>query len=150
MTKDVLVKVYGMQQSPDQNGDEIVLVLPGTYYYKNEKHYVIYDEYAEEDDAHIKNMLQFDKDSLSITKKGDVNASIVVEPGKSTYTQYQTPYGALQLAVNGRQLEISESPEKIIVKASYELELNFDSIGNNEVIIEILSKNVEDFSLTEE
>ena len=51
MTKDVLVSISGMQMAindGESNDDEPIEVLsPGTYYYKNGKHYVFFEEVAE-------------------------------------------------------------------------------------------------------
>jgi uncharacterized beta-barrel protein YwiB (DUF1934 family) len=42
MTKDVLIKISGLQ-SMDGDSDNIEVITTGEYFLKNGKHYVIYD-----------------------------------------------------------------------------------------------------------
>ena len=51
MTKDVFVSISGMHEeiaeTPAVERDEaeaIEVVTPGSYYFRNEKHYIVYDE----------------------------------------------------------------------------------------------------------
>ena len=59
MTKDVLVSISGLHQDaisdlPDEENEPIEVVTPASYYCKNGKHYVIYDELMEgESQTHI-------------------------------------------------------------------------------------------------
>ena len=47
MTKDVLINISGLQM--DINKDEPVeLMTTGAYYLKNGKHYILYDEMADD------------------------------------------------------------------------------------------------------
>lgn len=54
MTKDVFVSISGMHEeiaeTPAVERDEaeaIEVVTPGSYYFRNEKHYIVYDEAVE-------------------------------------------------------------------------------------------------------
>ena len=42
MTKEVLVHVSGVQHEVE-GGEPVVLVTSGTYYYKNDKHFLLYE-----------------------------------------------------------------------------------------------------------
>ena len=43
MTKDVLVSISGAH-TLDGDSDDISVITAGSYYYKNGKHFIIYDE----------------------------------------------------------------------------------------------------------
>ena len=44
MTKEVLVTISGLQFSPETESESVELITSGSYYKKNGKHYIIYDE----------------------------------------------------------------------------------------------------------
>ena len=52
MTKEVLLKISGLHYETagaagDDENEPIEVITPATYYFKNNKHYVIYDEVVE-------------------------------------------------------------------------------------------------------
>ena len=51
MTKDILLKISGMQFTADNSDpnepEPVEIIAPGEYYFKNGKHYIIYDEVME-------------------------------------------------------------------------------------------------------
>ena len=47
MTKEVLVTISGLQFSPETENESVELITSGSYYKKNGKHYIIYDEVNE-------------------------------------------------------------------------------------------------------
>ena len=59
MTKDVLVSVRGIHtaEADGENGN-VEVITAGTYYYKNNKHYVIYDELVEGYDKAIRSTIR--------------------------------------------------------------------------------------------
>ena len=46
MTKDILLKISGLQFSADSDdindSEPVEIIAPGEYYYKNGKHYILY------------------------------------------------------------------------------------------------------------
>ena len=46
MTKDVLVRVTGSHLMNEET-DDISVITAGTYYFKNGKHYIVYEEHVE-------------------------------------------------------------------------------------------------------
>ena len=70
MTKDVLVSISGMHEeivavTPEVEDDEneaIEVVTPATYYLKNGKHYIVYEEVVEGTSGVIKNRIKINGD----------------------------------------------------------------------------------------
>ena len=54
MTKDVLVTISGLLSSPDDSEDTIEVTTAGQYYFKNGKHYILYDEIGESVNSNLK------------------------------------------------------------------------------------------------
>ena len=55
MTKEVLISISGVQFM-DQEGQDVEMITKGTYYEKNGKHYILYDEVLEGEEigrAHV-------------------------------------------------------------------------------------------------
>ena len=62
MTKDVLITISGIQTIDGEVNDPIETVTPGEYYFRNGKHYILYDEVQEGVLAKMKKQLK-DKDT---------------------------------------------------------------------------------------
>ena len=56
MTNEVLVHVSGVQHEVE-GGEPVVLVTSGTYYYKNDKHFLLYEE-IDDDGMVSKNVIK--------------------------------------------------------------------------------------------
>lgn len=48
MTKDVIVTISGLQFAQETETEPVEIVTAGSYYKKNGKHYIIYDEVMED------------------------------------------------------------------------------------------------------
>ena len=94
MTRDVLIRLSGLQAT---EGDEgvVEVITAGDYFWKNNKHYLIYDEVMEGLDGAIRNTMKLTPETLEIKKSGPVSASMVFEVDKKTQTHYATPMGEL-------------------------------------------------------
>ena len=76
MTKDVLVSISGMHMGivspqPDEEDEPIEVVTPASYYCRNGKHYIIYDEVMEGMAGTVKNKIKITgDDSMEIMRSG--------------------------------------------------------------------------------
>ena len=91
MTKDVLVTISGLQFMPDDDEkvEPVEVTCAGTYYKKNGKHYVIYEEIIEGFPGVTKNTLKLQPDLLDILKCGVSNVHMVFEKNKKKYDLLQ-------------------------------------------------------------
>ena len=79
MTKDVLVKISGLQFAEDQDNGPVEIITTGNYYKKNGKHYILYDEVQEGFDGVTKSVIKVNDDFLDVTKKGVTNVHMMFE-----------------------------------------------------------------------
>ena len=128
MTKDVFVSICGLHFT-DDGQDPTELIVPGKYYFRNGKHYILYDEVTEGMDGHTSNVIKIGENSLEITKKGLMNTRLVVEKGKSHRTVYQTPFGDIELSLTGQELTVTETEERIDIRAEYVLAVNEENLS---------------------
>ena len=111
MTKDVLVSVRGAHIA-DGETNNLEVITAGSYYFKNGKHYIIYDEIVEGVSDTIKNKIKISgTDSLEIMKSGLSNTHMIFEKNKKNLTYYKTLYGQMLVGLNTRNMEIEVSDE---------------------------------------
>lgn len=153
MTKDVLVSISGlhldiMADLPEDENEVIEVVTPASYYCKNGKHYVIYDEVAEGISGVTKNKIKITgTDSLEIMKTGISNTHMVFEKNKKNLTYYQTPYGQMLVGVNTKNMEVTVTEKKIDIRVDYELDVNHEPLADCKIKMNITPKTGGDFSV---
>ena len=70
MTKDVLITICGIQKRDGETDEPIETVTPGEYYFRNGKHYILYEEVQEGIAEVTKCMIKIGDDSVDLSKKG--------------------------------------------------------------------------------
>ena len=65
MTRSVLISITGTQISGGDQ-EEVEMLTTGDYFFKNGKHYIIYEEIEEDSRQITKNTIKIDGDSMDI------------------------------------------------------------------------------------
>ena len=118
MTKDVIVTISGLQFAQETETEPDEIVTAGSYYKKNGKHYIIYDEVMEGFEGSTKNI-----------------------------TYYNTPFGNLFIGIDAEKIQVEESEENINVNVAYALEANYEHLADCRIQMNIKSKDARDFKL---
>ena len=146
MTKDVLVTISGLHyddnimESAEEN-EAIEVITHATYYFKNGKHYVLYDEVVEGIPGTIKNRIKIQEGKmLEITKSGITNSQMVFEKDKINVTQYATPYGEITVGTYTRDLRVDVSEDNIDVYVSYSLDVEREKLAECDIRMNIRAK----------
>ena len=153
MTQDVLLTISGLHQMEAmENGDEenepIEVITPASYYLKNDKHYIIYDEVVEGMPGVIKNKVKIiGNDTLEIMKSGITNAHMVFEKNKQNVTYYYTPYGGLQIGIDAERVSVDERDEEIQVEVLYGLDINNEHLANCRITLTAVPRGSRHFTL---
>ena len=147
MTKEVLVKISGLQFAPENDNEPIELITSGDYYKRNGKHYIVYEEVMEGVPGTTKSIIKLNDDFLDITKKGATNVHMMFEKNRKNVTYYYTPYGSLLIGIDAKRVEIQESEHNIDVKVDYELEVNYEHMADCSITMNIKSKDAGDFRI---
>jgi uncharacterized beta-barrel protein YwiB (DUF1934 family) len=137
MKKEVLLSITGLQMSPDSDSDTTELFAPGEYYYRNDKHYLLYDEVLEGYDTPTRNVIKVAPDYMELTRKGTLNVHMVFEKNKKNVTYYYTPYGSLLIGIDAQRVEVEETENLIRVEVEYALEVNYEHIAQCHIHIEV-------------
>ena len=144
MTKDVLLSISGLHYDmtgtieDNEDNEPIEVITPATYYLKNGKHYVVYDEVVEGMPGTIKNKVRITEDQkLEIMKSGVSNAHMVFEKDKINMTQYETPYGELMLGVHTKDMKVIVTENLIEVRVNYALYINSEPVADCNISMNI-------------
>ncbi len=147
MTKEVLVKISGLQFVGEEDGDTIEVITSGTYYKKNGKHYVLYDEVMEGTDEITKNVIKLWDDSMDVTRRGPSSVHMIFEKDKKNVSYYYTPFGNLLIGIDAKDIQMEETEHDINVKVNYGLEINYEHVADCNITVDIKSKEAKDFKL---
>lgn len=148
MTKDVLISIQGLQfadselknASSDEELDRIETICPAEYYYRNDAHFLLYEELVEDFPAPIKNMIKLRDKEFTLTKKGPLNAQMVFSEGKKTMTDYVTPFGNILIALDTKKICMEESSDSMKIHIAYGLEANYQFIADCNITVEVKSR----------
>ena len=154
MTRDVLVTISGLQTDvvprEDTEDEPIEVVTPASYFYKNGKHYLIYEEVTEGFPGVTKNKIKVtDENTIEILKSGNVNTHMLFCKGKDSMTYYDTPYGKMLVGIHTTEVQVEETENFIRILIEYGLDVNHDPIADCEIRITVQSKEVKEFPVTE-
>lgn len=147
MTKEVLITIRGLQNGPQTDGEPIEMITTGEYFYKNNKHYILYEEVMEGDTNITKNRIKIAPGMLELTKNGVVSVHMLFEEHKMNITHYHTPYGALEMGIDTKQVLIDEEKDCLQVSVTYALEMNQEFLADCDISITVRSKGVGAFKL---
>ena len=81
MTKEVLIHLKGMQttDAPHGSDEPLELITVGEYYYRNNTHYLLYEEQMEGLDEPIHNLVKIRPGHMEVRKKGPVQTNMVFD-----------------------------------------------------------------------
>lgn len=148
MTKEVIITICGLQNGPETDGEPIEMIVAGEYFYKNNKHYILYDEVMEGEERITKNRIKISNGQMELNKNGVVNVNMVFEENVKNITQYYTPYGSLTMGIDGKKVEIKESEHEIDISVEYGMEMNQEFVADCNISINVKSKGITPITLT--
>lgn len=147
MTQEVLLTISGLQsmefaEEGNEDNEPIEVITPASYYWKNGKHYILFDELVEGIPGVTKNKIKITGDSaLEVMKSGITNAHMIFEKNKSNVTYYNTPYGQMHVGIHTRDIYVAVSEELISVEVEYGLDVNHEALADCKISMSIQPKN---------
>ena len=140
MTKDVWISLQGLQFSGDESEDNIESSVSGTYYEKNGKHYVIYEEVIEGLQKPVMNKLKFGEHFLELRRSGPLSVCMMFEENQKHMADYHTPYGKFALGIDTKKFRMENETDKMRLDIEYTLEQNNEYLADCKILIEVHSK----------
>lgn len=148
MTEDVLISVKGLHTLDyDEEDQEIEVFSAGKYYFRNGKHYILYEEQPEDGGDVVKGRITLKDGCMEVHKKGAVSSTMIFEQDKKNSSWYNTPFGSLMAGTTVRDMTVTEEENLIDIRVSYELEVNYERIADCNIQIKVMAKDSGLFSL---
>lgn len=140
MTKDVLLRIRGLQLINEGEDEPIEVIAPGMYFEKNGKHYIKYDEVMEGIDGTVQNLIKVDENCMEVTKRGVASVHMIFEENKKNLTYYSTPFGNLRIGISATDISVNAAEDSLDVKVDYALEVNYEHLANCTISMNVHSK----------
>lgn len=143
MTKDVLVKIKGMQflGYEDEPEELIEMMTGGEYYFRSGAHYVKYEEVFEGMEGSASNLLKIKPHVIELRKKGVANVHMVFEKDKKNITFYDTPFGQIQMGVSTTGILTVVEEDTMNVTIEYTLDMNDSFVADCTLELTVQSKS---------
>lgn len=123
MTDKVILSIKGIQHEFGEDGTT-EMITTGNYYFRNGKHYILYDEAIPETGEQMSNTLKIAPNRIDLIKHGRFGTHMVFEANKKNMALYPTPYGMMDVCFNTFDVVTEEDDEKLRIQIEYALEIN--------------------------
>ncbi len=148
MTKDVLIKICTTQFREGEEPEPIEVMTSANYFFKNGKHYLLYEELQEGESQPTKNKLTFTNQKAEVLKKGLASVQMIFQEEEKSISYYHTPYGNLLLEIHTREVTVVEEEDQIQLKIDYELEMEHSHVADCKLELTVFPKGSKDFHIS--
>lgn len=134
----VQIIIRGNQQ--DISEEMIEQRYQGYYSYRNDTHFISYEECYNEGEASAlggTSLLKIKNGTVHMLKKGAVTTRMEFDTHKNHYTPYQTPYGVFQMEISTDSLTIRREGEDFLIHISYELHMEGQLLSKCSIDIQV-------------
>lgn len=148
MAKDVLVRVKGTQMI-DGEKDSVEVITSGTWYERNGKQFLLYEETYEGMNVTTKNTVKIAPEIVEVTKKGAISSKMVYELGKQHMSDYTTPMGLIVLGITTKDIFVEADSDKLRMELKYAMEMNGQFVSDSTLEITATVRGTEALRLSE-
>lgn len=134
MGENVVIKISGLQ-IVENTGDNVEVIAKGKHYLKKDKHYLLYEEYENDENTKTSNMIKFNNDIVEITRKGQVDGKLIFQENQKKQSLYSTPMGDLLIEVLTKEIEVSDDDDDVNLKIKYQIRVDGNKVSDNEIDI---------------
>lgn len=142
MTKDIILTISGLHATDGDSDAPIETMTPAQYYFKNGKHYVVYDEMIEGLEGAVKSTIKFTENQVELLRSGMASARMVFQPGHENMVIYQTPMGPLSISLYTEEIVSEIGEERIKLEIEYSLKTEGIVVSESTVNIEVFPKEL--------
>ena len=119
------------------------MMAEGRHYYKNGKHYVLYDDETVSPGHASATVLKIGRDSMTLLRHGDIMQEQYFAEARESKSVYRTPYGNLDLSVKTEKIDIVYGTVSGNIDVVYAMAINGEWQSNNELHIEVCADQEE-------
>lgn len=140
MQKDVIVFFCSVQNGGMQTEDRMEIITAGQYYRKNNKHYILYEDIAEDGSTAAKNVVKIYDMKAEMIKTGETSVHMVFEEHKKNFSYYDLPYGKMLVGLETNRIDFEEEEDRLFLRLEYQLEIDYQHMADCVVEIRVESK----------
>ena len=122
-------------QIVENTGDNVEVIAKGKHYLKKDKHYLLYEEYENDENTKTSKMIKFNNDIVEITRKGQVDGKLIFQENQKKQSLYSTPMGDLLIEVLTKEIEVSDDDDDVNLKIKYQIHVDGNKVSDNEIDI---------------
>ncbi|MCI8516369.1 MAG: DUF1934 domain-containing protein [Hungatella sp.] len=141
MTREVLVTIAGVRTT-DGEPEEIALCVPGSYYHRNGKHYICYDQLWE-DGSVTKSTIKLSPCAMEIIRKGSMAAHMIFEQGKTHGTGYGSLTGEPVMEFVTNKFSLAEREEGLEAEVDYSLRVCGELVSDCRMKVSVAGRHRE-------
>lgn len=135
--KEVLISIAGLHDGGEET-DTVDMVALGEYYFRNGKHYLIYEDMPDDSSGGIvQNTMKLSREEAVLIKRKAVSAQMVFRPGARSETHYSTPAGRLHIGLHTRELLLEEAEDALHAEIRYSMDMNGEHISDSKIVIDV-------------
>jgi len=125
-----MISIKGMHFDVSDEANDVEVIQQGQYYKRGGMHYLIYDEPVEGSEQVTKNMIKFNDTTMSLSKKGVVNTTMLFDVAEKNLTNYATPFGSLVIGLDTHNISVNATENELKLNVQYSLDVNYEFLAN--------------------
>lgn len=122
MKKNVMVSFKSFNKYEEDNSDKIEFLTKGSFFEKDGKYYLKYEEKNENES--VTTTLKIEDNKVTILRYGAANTQMIVEKGKKHLNYYETPHGSFTIGVYSDNIDININEKEGNINLNYDVEFN--------------------------
>lgn len=145
MTKDIILTISGLHATDGETDEPVEIMAPGQYYFRNGKHYVLFDEVMEGIDGVIKSTIKFSENQVELIRSGAASTRMVFQKEQEHMAIYQTPMGPLSISLYTDDIIADIKEEQMNLEINYSLKTEGIVITESTVHLNVCPKELKRF-----
>ena len=140
MEKEVVISIKGMQNYEGALPDVVELVTQGRLAREGERYTLSYQESELTGLSGTLTTIRVDGPEVTLMRVGEFNSQMVFQEGRQHLALYDTPYGALSVAVRTKKMQTCLDPTGGKIEVDYAIEIDHAAAGESLFRIQVRKK----------
>lgn len=141
MEKRVLITVNSVIDDASGENDKMSFITEGVLSKEDNDFIVSYEESEITGLDGTTTILRVNKDSVTLTRHGNVDSMMLFEVGKTHLSDYDTKYGSVMLGITAKNVDVNFNDKGGDIKVDYVLEYNRAYGGRNSLYVNVSERN---------
>ncbi|NLB78813.1 MAG: DUF1934 domain-containing protein [Clostridiaceae bacterium] len=141
MEKRVLITVNSVIDDASGENDKMSFITEGVLSKEDNDFIVSYEESEITGLDGTTTIFRVNKDSVTLTRHGNVDSMMLFEVGKTHLSDYDTKYGSVMLGITAKNVDVNFNDKGGDIKVDYVLEYNRAYGGRNSLYVNVSERN---------